>query len=117
MNGNKINWDKVKRGSDVDILAIYYSSLEVFKQLQSGVTIEDLFLNNGKEQMVSEGGFKEYIKLVVSLPWLESSMSEQEITALNQLVQYVQQNSVQEAESSGGVSIQDLINSSSNNGS
>lgn len=113
MNGIIIDWDKLNRGGDVDLLSVHYAFLCVATQLEGDITVESLKLKNGDEDMVSEEGFREFLKVLVSVPWKEDELTEQQIGALNKIVEYLRYDYAQGEQpiQTGGITIEELQNS------
>lgn len=111
MKANIINWERVPKGNDIELLSLYYSFLSISELLVGGAAVESLRLKGGDQNQVSEEGFREYIKGLVSIKWNEKELTKQQIQSLNKLSNYLKSSHKQEEQPivKGGISIGELI--------
>lgn len=111
--GALVNWERLPLSNELQLLTLNYALQTVLEELVDGATIESLNLKENGEQRVSDIGFKEFIKALVSVPWKSENLSTQEIVALNELVEFVNTDEYQPEQpvNEGGVTLQDLRDS------
>mgnify|MGYP000663393071 CR=1 FL=1 len=117
MNGDVIDWNKLSAGGDVDLLNVHYAFKEVISQLQViDSEVEDLKLKHGEEVMVTEEGFREWLRVLVSVPWDEEELDEQELGAVNKIYEYLEIDYNQEEQpmQEGGVTLLELLENGEN---
>lgn len=110
MEGIIVDWDRVKSGGEVDVFSTYYSFLGVVPLLIGEGTVEDLKLFDGEENVTSEEGFREFLKIILSFPWKEEELDENQLSALNKMAEYLGEDYTQEPQpiNSGGTTIEQL---------
>lgn len=110
MNGVIIDWSKLTFGSNADLLAAHYAFLMVLQQIEGGALVEDLKLMQGEETMVTEEGFREFLKGLLSVPWDDGELTEGQIQAANEIAQYLAAPYEQAAQpmQAGGLSLAEL---------
>jgi hypothetical protein len=92
MDAKIINWDKAPSGNDVEVLSTFYAFLKItdYFARKGGIDhIHELKLFNGKEVKVSEEGFREWLKGIVSVQWNETELTRTQIVTLNMIQDYL----------------------------
>ena len=110
-NGDIINWTKLSAGGDVDLLSIHYAFLEVVRQLEvPNSIVEDLKLFDDAEVKVTEEGFREFLKVIISVPWDEEVLTVGQMEALNKIIEYLEIDYNQGAQpmQEGGIMLSEL---------
>ena len=109
-NGIIIDWTKISTGGDVDILNTHYAFIEAIRQLEvGGSVVESLKLEDAGEIKVTEAGFREWLKVLMSVPWKEEELTASQLVAVNKIIDYLQYDYLEEQPmQEGGVSLEQM---------
>jgi len=89
MNADIIDWEKTPRGSDVEILSVFYAFKNISEYIARGNDIYELKLKIGREYKVTEVGFREFLKMIVSIDWDEKELGKNKTATLNKIFEYL----------------------------
>lgn len=109
--GALLDWESLPLSNELQILSLNFALQTVLEELVDGATIESLNLKDDGTPKISEVGYKEFLKALVSIPWNEANMTAQEIAALNDILDFVTVDEYQPEQpiNSGGLTADELI--------
>lgn len=89
MDASIINWDKTPKGNDVEVLSLFYALKNVCETIARGAEVSELKLDIEGNPKVSEAGFREFLKAIVSVQWNVEQLNKNQIQSLNKIQEYL----------------------------
>lgn len=93
MDAEIIDWSKAPSGNEVEVLSLFYSFKNITEYLaRYGKSVDDvkkLMLEYKGDPMLSEVGFREFLKALVSVQWNEAELTKSQIRSINLIQDYL----------------------------